>query len=123
VDDEVGGLAGRAEDALTLAGLVAGASIVVFFTLVIFHGFEPDQWHLAVQFGRVLVINNSVFSVVACTVHEEAMHVHTVLGGLFDIFDRFGFNDLERELQLVNRDLVEARVSLEATSEEALREE
>ena len=51
MDDEVGGLAGRAEDALTLAGLVAGASVVVFFTLVIFHGFEPDQWHLAVQFG------------------------------------------------------------------------
>jgi len=61
---------------------------------------------------RVLVINHSVFSVVACTVHKEAMNVHTVLGCLFDIFDLFGFHNLERELELVNGDLVKARVSL-----------
>jgi len=123
MDNEVGGLTGGGEDTSTLTSLVARTSVLFDVSHVVFLGLEPKHRHFTVQFTGFLIINYLFISVVTSTIHVESVHVNTVFWCLIDIFDTLGLKDVERELKLVDGNLVTTGVSLQGTSQETLREE
>lgn len=123
VNDEVSGLASGTEHTSALASLVAGASILLLISLVVFLWLEPDEWHLVVQLSWELVIDFLLISVVASAIHVETVDVGTVLWVLIDLFNGLSLHHGEGEGELIDRDLVLSGVSLQGTSHETLWEE
>ena len=71
----------------------------------------------------MLVCDDALCTVPPGSVHEQPVHIDSVLGRLLDLTGFFLVHDLERETQLVYGYLVVSGMSLEATCHEPLREE
>mmetsp|Transcript_6479 Transcript_6479/g.8714 ORF Transcript_6479/g.8714 Transcript_6479/m.8714 type:complete len:215 (+) Transcript_6479:342-986(+) len=122
-DDEVRRLTRRRQGTATQARLVHRARVLLQIRDIVLGGLEVNQRHLVVQLIWVLVIDALLLTVVASTIHEQAVDQHTILRLLLHLRWLFELHDFEGEGELINGDLVLAGVGLQAASHEALREE
>ena len=128
VDDEVRGVSRCAENPSPLRGLVDGALVVrVVLQVLDEDGLQADDRGLNVEDLRVTLRENLVHVVPLAALDEEPVHELPVVllesqPLLLDDLDGGFLQELEVERQSIYRDLVLARVVLECSRQESLRE-
>lgn len=122
-DNEVGRHSSGGKDTLSFSRLVERSVVQLFVILQVNLGDEPNDRHCVIKNRRLLIVDDLVFSVPARSIKEHTVDVHSLFWRLFEVSELFFGHDLEAKGKLINGDLVETGMSLQATSHETLREE
>ena len=97
---------------MSCRGLIERALIVIRLSDVVFHWREFNHWEGIIEHSRLLFVNARNFSVVTCSIHEEAVNIDTIFWTFLYLISLFCFLDLEFPTKQVNGYSVLSRMSL-----------
>ena len=63
---------------MSCRGLIERTLIVIRLSNIVFHWREFNHWEGIIEHSWLLFVNAGNFSVVACTIHEEAANIDTI---------------------------------------------
>ena len=97
---------------MSCRGLIERALIVIRLSNIVFHWREFNHWEGIIEHSWLLFVNARNFSVVACTIHEEAINIDTIFRGFLYFVSLFCLLDLEFPTKQVNSHSVLSCMSL-----------